>query len=84
MRTPDGRLADNLKRGMSTISATTFPSQGSHLNKQVSCYFNYNTSACVSGICVRDDRGEPWVTIFKLDDGRYILAVECCQYRVID
>jgi hypothetical protein len=29
------------------------------------------------GTIVRDDFEEPWRTIIKLDDGRYILGSEC-------
>lgn len=62
------------------ISFTDFPEQGSWLGKQFRICFNYDTTKTLTGICVRDDREEPGRTIFKLDDGRYVLSTECqCQ-----
>lgn len=62
------------------ISFTDFPEQGSWLGKQFRICFNYDTTKTLTGICVRNDREEPGRTIFKLDDGRYVLSTECqCQ-----
>lgn len=41
--------------------------------------FNYDTEHKIPGVIVRDDAEEPYVTIIKLLDGRYVLATEC-QY----
>ena len=40
------------------------------------CY-HYDTSKKHYGTVVRDDIEEPFETIIKLDNGRYIRAVEC-------
>ncbi len=62
------------------ISFTDFPEQGSWLGKKFRICFNYDTTQTLTGICVRDDREAPGRTIFKLDDGRYVLSTECqCQ-----
>jgi len=58
-----------------------FPPQGPILGKQVSVCFHYNPAYSVNAVCVRDDMSDPFVTMFSLDDGRYVLATEC-QYRV--
>ena len=63
------------------ISFSNFPRQGSHFGKRVEVCFHYNTSDTIGGVCVRDDEVYPHRTIFKLDDGRYVLASEC-QYSV--
>lgn len=63
-----------------TIDTEKFPHQGTLLGKQVRVCFDYGNSQTLLGIVVRDDAGEPWRTIIKLDDGRYILSTEC-QYQ---
>jgi len=60
-----------------------FPRQGSFLHSRVNVCFNYDTSKKLQGTVVRDDVDEPYNTIIKLDDGRYVLSIEC-QYNVID
>ncbi len=60
-----------------TIDAEKFPKQGTQLNKRVSVCFNYDTSRQLWGMVVRDDIEEPFQTIIKLEDGRYVLATEC-------
>lgn len=62
-----------------TITSRTFPKQGSCLGKRVEVFFHYDTSTVLNGECVRDDIEEPFRAIFKLDDGRFVLADEC-QY----
>lgn len=54
-----------------------FPKQGSYLNLSVKVCFNYDSSKLIGGTVVRDDRDDPFITIIKLDDGRYVLATEC-------
>ncbi len=56
-----------------------FPKQGDHLGQRVTVLFNYGGPG-IGGECVRDDYEEPWLTIFKLDDGRYVTSGEC-QYQ---
>lgn len=59
------------------ITHDTFPKQGPWLGKRALVCFNYDPSNVVRGEVVRDDAETPRVTIFKLDDGRYVLATEC-------
>lgn len=60
-----------------------FPKQGDLLHKRILVCFGYDTTRTLMATCVRDDREEPGETIFRLDNGRYIRAVEC-QYRPVD
>ncbi|WP_445425190.1 hypothetical protein [Alishewanella sp. HL-SH06] len=64
------------------ISLDKFPMQGAYLGKSVSVCFGYDCMHTIAGVCVRDDAEAPHLTIFKLADGRHVLATEC-QYRVI-
>ena len=61
----------------SAIDHTKFPTQGTLLGKKVSVIFHYNTKKYISGLCVRDDVGDPGLTIFHLEDDRFVLATEC-------
>lgn len=58
------------------IGYDTFPKQG-NVGKRVRVCFNYDTSRIIRRTIVRDDAEEPWELIIKLDDGRYVRAVEC-------
>lgn len=68
-----------------TISYNSFPKQKDKNYKypkfsvgaRVKVCFHYDTKHVVFGNVVRDDLEEPYETIIKLDDGRYIRAVEC-------
>jgi hypothetical protein len=60
------------------ITATTFPKQGDYLGKRTRVLFHYRAPE-LRGTIVRDDREQPFRTIIRLDDGRYVLADEC-QY----
>jgi hypothetical protein len=60
------------------ITATTFPRQGAYQNQRTKVLFHYGGPELM-GTIVRDDYEDPFVTIIKLDDGRYVLATEC-QY----
>lgn len=44
---------------------------------RVEVCFHFDTSKKCMGTVVRDDLEEPFETIIKLDDGRYVRAVEC-------
>lgn len=59
------------------IGIDSMPKQGSWLGKRTRVCFNYDTSRTVMGTIVRDDIEEPWRTIIKLDDDRFVLATEC-------
>lgn len=61
------------------IGLDKFPKQGPLLGKRVSVCFNYDSYNRIGGVCVRDDYEEPFRTLFQLDNGRVIDAVEC-QY----
>jgi hypothetical protein len=60
-----------------------FPAQGDNLGKRVNVCFNYDTSRTIAGRIVRDDITEPFATIIKLEDSRYVMANEC-QYQPIE
>lgn len=62
------------------ISHDKFPKQGQYLHSKTKVCFNYDTLREIGGVIVRDDTEEPYRTIIKLDDGRYVLASEC-QYQ---
>ena len=59
------------------ISFKNFPRQGANLKRRTSVCFNYDLTKVVKGTIVRDDDDEPFVTIIKLDDGRFVLDTEC-------
>lgn len=61
------------------VSATEWPTQGEGLHQRCAVIFNYGGEA-LHGTVVRDDVGQPFETIIRLDDGRYVRGVEC-QYR---
>ena len=64
------------------IGATKFPEQDPEKQqKRVAVRFRDNSGVDVLGTIVRSDAEEPYQTIIKLDDGRYILDSEC-MYRV--
>lgn len=61
------------------VGFSSFPKQGSFLNRFVQVCFDYDTSRTIEGVVVRDDAEEPGLMIISLDDGRYVLSTEC-QY----
>lgn len=65
---------------VANVTAEKFPRQGDVVGKRVKVCFHYDTSKQEEGVCVRDDVEEPFVTIFRLDNGRHVLATEC-QYN---
>ena len=68
-----------------TITYNTFPKQkgkdyrfpGMAVGAKVKVCFHYDTNHCVRGRIVRDDLEEPFETIIRLDDGRYVRGTEC-------
>jgi len=64
------------------LETIIFPKQGTYLNKRVDVCCDCNTRNTIPGIIVRDDAEEPYTTIIKLDNGKYVLATEC-QYSPI-
>lgn len=64
------------------IGFDEFPEQGYYLNKKVEVCFNYDATKTIEGICIRDDTEEPFVTLFRLVDGRVVGSLEC-QYKFI-
>lgn len=64
------------------IDIERFPKQSDRLHSRVSVCFKYDTTREIGATVVRDDLDEPGRTIFRLDDGRYVLATEC-QYAFV-
>lgn len=62
------------------IGYDKFPSQGELYNKRVRVCFHYDSSRVIEGTCIRDDIDEPFMTIFRLDNDKVVLATEC-QYQ---
>jgi len=54
-----------------------FPRQGVFAGRRARVCFRYDTSRAIMGTIVRDDNEEPFRTIIRLDDGRFVLATEC-------
>ena len=74
-----------------TITYEKFPKQKDEnykypqfkVGSRVKVCYHYDTSKYHYGTIVRDDLEEPFETIIKLDNGRYLRAVEC-QLSYID
>lgn len=66
-------------RVIDTISYDSFPKQGGFVGKRVEVCYNFDTTKVHYGTIVRADIEYPFRTIIKLDNGNYILDVEC-QY----
>ena len=74
-----------------TITYDKFPKQKDEnykypefkVGSRVMVCYHFDASKCHYGTIVRDDLEEPFETIIKLDNGRYLRAVEC-QYSYID
>ena len=74
-----------------TITYDKFPKQKDKnykypqfkVGSRVEVCYHFDTSKYHYGTIVRDDLEEPFETIIKLDNGRYLRAVEC-QYSYID
>lgn len=76
---------------ISTITYDNFPKQSDKdykypqfsVGSRVQVCYHYDTSKTHLGTIVRDDLEEPYETIIKLDNGRYLRGVEC-QYSYIN
>lgn len=74
-----------------TITHTSFPRQKDEnykypqfrVGSRVKVCYHYNTKDYHYGTVVRDDLEEPFETIIKLDNGRYLRGVEC-QFSYTD
>ena len=62
---------------LENISASKFPKQGNQLGKQVKVCFHYDTAKTFKAEVVRDDKEEPFRTIFRLENGNHVLDSEC-------
>ncbi len=63
------------------IAIDLFPRQQTDIvGSRVEVCFHYDTDASIGADVVRADAEEPFVMLFKLDDGRHVLASEC-QWR---
>ena len=74
-----------------TITYDNFPKQKDEnykypqfkVGSRVKVFYHYDTSKYHYGTIVRDDLEEPFETIIKLDNGRYLRATEC-QFSYVD
>lgn len=74
-----------------TITYDKFPKQRDEnykypkfkVGSRVMVCYHYDTSKYHYGTIVRDDLEEPFETIIKLDNGRYLRATEC-QFSYVD
>lgn len=62
---------------VSNIKIDRFPKQGPWLGKRCEVCFHYDSKHTIGATVVRDDKEDPRITIFQLDDGRFVLATEC-------
>lgn len=61
------------------ITFEKFPVQTRWVGRRVLVCYHFDSSKTHLGTVVRDDKGEPYEMIIKLDNGRYVRSVEC-QY----
>ena len=69
-----------------TITYENFPKQNEGtfgVGARVSVCYHYNTNKTHEGTIVRDDKEEPFETIIRLDNGRFLRGTEC-QYRPLN
>lgn len=59
------------------VTFSQWPRQGRWLGLRTTVCFCYDSGSEIGGIVVRHDTQEPGECIIKLDDGRYVRAVEC-------
>jgi hypothetical protein len=62
---------------VANVGFDQFPKQGDWVGKRVEVCFHYDSSKTIGGTIVREDEEEPGLMIFRLDDGRHVLASEC-------
>ena len=55
----------------------TYNTEWAKVGARVKVCYHYDTSKTHLGTIVRDDCEEPYETIIKLDNGRYLRGVEC-------
>ena len=67
-----------------TITYDKFPKQRDKNRNRVKVCYHYDTSKYHYGTIVRDDMEEPFETIIKLDNGRYLMATECQFSYVVE
>lgn len=60
-----------------SIDVNKFPKQSEMVGNKVIVCFHYNLDMRLRGKLLRDDMEAPFVTIIKLEDGRYVLGTEC-------
>lgn len=61
------------------VGAFVYARQGDAVGRRVRVMFNY-APPIFEGVIVRNDEVAPHRTIIALDDGRYVLSIEC-QYQ---
>lgn len=69
-----------------TITFDDFPQQNTGafgVGTRVNVFYHYDTNKMHEGTIVRDDTEEPFETIIKLDNGRFLRGTEC-QYCPIN
>lgn len=59
-----------------------YPEQTKNVGRKVNVIFNYDINNSLIGTVIRDDAEDSYTTLFKLEDGRIINALEC-QYSII-
>ena len=61
---------------VNNVAYDKYPMQR-NIGARVEVCYNYDISKKHAGVVVRSDCQEPYITIFKLDNGRYLLSTEC-------
>ena len=59
------------------VSMDAWPEQGDFAGRRTEVCFHRNTERTIMGRIVRNDVEEPFLTIIRLDDGRFILGSKC-------
>lgn len=80
------RKGENKMGVVKTITYENFPKQNEGtfgVGARVSVCYHYNTNKTHEGTIVRDDKEEPFETIIRLDNGRFLRGTEC-QYRPLN
>lgn len=69
------------------INYDNFPKQNTNgfakVGARVRVYYGYDTSKFHEGVIVRSDDEEPFETIIKIDNGRFLRGVEC-QFQIME
>lgn len=64
---------------VNNIRHDKWPKQSEELGRETNVTFNYDTTRSQKGVIVRDDAEEPFMTIIKFGNDKFVLATEC-QY----